>query len=175
MWWRILCAPKAPTVDELYAHAPFDVNISYEGGGNVLWYANQWRFVSMLPPLLRLGFNASHVDLQGHTFLYHASTMYTYDHTHHSRWAKLLIDHGCPCPRPDMVLWITSRDSMQLLAAYAGRSMARKQAARLAATSVIAAAKWSLGRDLARILGRLVWRTRRERCGAWEPHEDYHE
>ena len=87
----------------------------------------------------------------------------------HMPFARMLIDYGCPF-WPHFSFnedyWPLSAE----LCKYAQRAVQRRASARSAAVALIAAVKRVLGHDMARLLGRFVYVTRRG-CQVWEPRE----
>ena len=170
LWGSIVClsADPAKVVPELLRMTMCDVNACDNQGCNFLWYGGRWkRMPELLQALLNAGLNAAHIDRVGRTYLDVWDSVRGWEEAD-LPWAKLLLDYGCPFP---LKSWnLPAGTAWHSLSGYAVRVGERRAAARRAVCTMLVTLKRLIGRDLACLIGRLVWATRRGRT-TWEPRE----
>jgi hypothetical protein len=168
LWAAMVCygtEPPSQMLREIYAVQRFNVNATDDIGQNYLWHNEDWRWDQvLLQTLLDLGLDPCAKNGNGLTYLEYCDVKIDWCREDMC-WAKMLMDYGCPFPT--QYISISTRGELQ---AYSVRVTRRKQAARNASIALFAACRRRVGRDVARIMARLVWATRRGR-NTWRPCE----
>jgi len=159
--------PPSQMLRKIYAVQRFNVNATDDIGQNYLWYTNGWRRDQvLLQTLLDLGLDPCGKNGNGLTYLEYCDLKLVWCREHMC-WAKMLMDYGCPFPSWPILGSTTTRGELQ---AYSWRVAERKRVARSASIALFAVCRRRVGRDVARIMARLMWATRRGR-DIWPPCE----
>lgn len=175
LWFHIL--KRTPTLQcfaMLQAQPSFDItDEDAEGLGFLRFEHPWWMDVDLLKALLEAGVDPNCCGYDGGDSLMEYRTGWRSLDEEDAPWATLLLDYGCRFKPRDPIT-----DVEQRYVGYAARSRKRRRAARRAAVAVIGClrgpfqAPLGLGKHLARIVAQMVWATRRERSGVWQPFEE---
>lgn len=156
LWYLMVREMSVQHIRELHALAAFDVNETYtEDGKNYLSY-HEWQLkdgVDKLRVLLDLG-------LRHATFLHDHFDSWGVFYEKDTEWVELLLDYGFSLP--DTSPFAPWAYVNKRLASYAARVRERRHVVQSAVTVLLTVYRRILGRDMARLLGRLVWATRRD-------------
>jgi len=179
LWARIVHGSARPDytflwLRDLRGAAVINGNALSANGRNFLWISDAWQYPRTLAALLDAGLDAAHV-WNGQTYFEYWTSMYSKWPGHMEPWAHLLVAWGCPFPLQDDTAKPTYADGRRVhdsIALAATRYDERKSAARRACIALAAGLRRILGRDIARMVARLVWGTRRNPRSGWKPVEE---